>query len=83
MAQTQEDLAEARDQLETSLVPVMVALQQPGAQPAANVATLASALDEFMLVLKESFPESRIEVIQDGKRELLSIDWTKEEPVTW
>lgn len=44
---------------------------------------IPSVLDEFMLVLKESFPESRIEVTQDGKRELLSIDWTKEEPVTW
>ena len=44
---------------------------------------IPAILDEFMLVLKESFPESRIEVIQVGKRELLSIDWTKEEPITW
>jgi hypothetical protein len=37
---------------------------------------IPSVLDEFMLVLKESFPESLIEVVEDGKRELLKIDWT-------
>lgn len=37
---------------------------------------IPSVLDEFMLVLKESFPDSVIEVVEDGKRELLKIDWS-------